>query len=146
MSVRLVRHGLSMARAYRELEAPGLGGVVVFAGRVRPDRGPSGEVVALDYEVDLPLALRQLAEVERSARRRWGVARTVLWHRVGRVAVGEIAVIAGAGGGHRDEAFRAARFLIEELKRTVPIWKAERARSGRRRRRPPGRRAGQSAG
>ncbi|HTP55766.1 MAG TPA: molybdenum cofactor biosynthesis protein MoaE [Thermoplasmata archaeon] len=135
-----------MARAWVELEGPGLGGVTVFVGRVRPDATAGGRVVALDYEADPPLARRRLAEIEAIARRRYGASRTVLWHRLGRVPVDETSVIAGAACGHRAAAFAAARFLIEELKRSVPIWKRERARPARRPRRRPGRRAARSAG
>ena len=146
MSVRLSARPLSVPAAYRELEGPDLGGVAVFVGRVRPDRRPGGPVVALDYEVDRAIALGRLAAIARRAERTWGARRTVLWHRVGRVPVGGVAVIVGAAAGHRDPAFRAARFLIEELKRTVPIWKAERARPARRPRPRPGRPGGRSSG
>jgi len=143
-SIRLSRRALSFPAAARALAGAELGGVVLFAGRVRGERSGPGRVVALDYEVHEPPALRALRELDRSARHRFGVARTVLWHRVGRVRAGEIAVIVGAAAGHRAPAFAAARFLIDELKRTVPIWKTERARSARRprrRRRPRGARS-----
>jgi molybdopterin synthase catalytic subunit len=146
MSTRLQRTPLSLSLASRELADPGLGGVVVFAGRVRPDPTPEGPVVALVYEAHSGPALAALGRIEKEAQRRYGVARTVAWHRVGRVRVGEIAVIVGAAGGHRREAFAATRFLIEELKRVVPIWKEVRARPARRPRRPPRRRAARSAG
>ena len=136
MSLRLTRARLLVAAAARELEGPGLGGVVLFAGRVRGERSGHARVVALDYEVHEGPALRVLEELDRTARRRFDVERTVLWHRVGRVTAGEISVIVGAAGAHRAPAFAAARFLIDRLKRTVPIWKTERARSGRR---PPSR-------
>ena len=137
-SLRLASRALSWASAARELSGPDLGGVALFAGRVRAERGPAGQVVALDYEVHRAPALRVMREIDREARRRFGVERTVLWHRVGRVRAGEIAVIVGAAAGHRAPAFAAARFLIDELKKTVPIWKTERAgrrsKRGRRRR------------
>lgn len=146
MSVRLTRARLSFPAACRALEGPGLGGIAVFAGRVRPDATRRGRVAFLDYEAHRPLALLQLAELERAARRRFGARRVVLWHRVGPVAVDEVSVIVGAGAGHRAEAFAAARFLIEQLKTRVPIWKTERARLGRRPRRRPGGPASRSAG
>jgi molybdopterin synthase catalytic subunit len=146
VSVRLQRRPLSVSAAHRELDAPELGGVVLFAGRVRPDPTPSGRVVALDYEVHRGPALAALARLEADARRRFGAQRTVAWHRVGRVRVGDIAVIVGAACGHRREAFDAARYLIEELKRSVPVWKEVRARPERRRPRRRGPRAGRSAG
>lgn len=145
MGIRLASRPLSVAAAYRELEATGLGGIVLFVGRVRPDRDRATEVEALLYEADRPVALAQLAKIDRTARSRFGATRTVLWHRLGRVSVNEIAVITGAASGHRAEAFRAARYLIEEVKRSVPIWKELRGRPARRRRPPPGRRAGRSA-
>lgn len=145
-SIRLSRRPLSVPSALRALAAPDLGGVAVFAGRVRPDPRPSGRVIALDYEVDGRAARRRLTEIERTARRRFGAGRVVLWHRIGRVPVGEVSVIVGAACAHRAPAFAAARYLIEELKRSVPIWKEERARPGRPRRRRPSRRGVRSTG
>jgi molybdopterin synthase catalytic subunit len=146
VSLRLTRRPLSLAAAARELEGPGLGGVVLFAGRVRGDGAGRTRVVALDYEVHEGPALRVLQELDRSARRNYRIERTVLWHRVGRVKMGEVSVIVGAAAPHRAPAFEAARYLIDRLKQTVPIWKTERARSGRPRRRPPAPRGGRSSG
>jgi len=137
VSVRLTSRPLSAASAMRALEGPGLGGVVLFAGRVRPDRTAGGRVRALDYEAHRPLALAALGDLERTARRRFGAERVVLWHRLGRVPVGETSVLVGAATGHRAAAFRAARYLIEALKKEVPIWKAAPERPARRRRPPP---------
>ncbi|HYB79759.1 MAG TPA: molybdenum cofactor biosynthesis protein MoaE [Thermoplasmata archaeon] len=142
MSVRLSRRRLSVAAAMRSLEGNELGGVVVFVGRVRPDRTRRGRVVALEYESHRPLAEAALAELERKARRRFGLGGVVLWHRLGPVPVGEPSVIVGAAAGHRVQAFAGARFLIEQLKAKVPIWKRARARPGRRPRSRPGGRAG----
>jgi len=145
-SIRLTTRPLSYRAAIAELEGPGLGGVVLFAGRVRPDSGPGGRVVALDYDVHRAPALATLERLAARAARRYGAGRIVLWHRVGRVEADEVSVIVGAACGHRAEAFEAARFLIDELKATVPIWKVERARPVRRPRRPrrpgPGRATG----
>ncbi len=136
-SLRLSPRALSWAAAARALSGPDLGGVALFAGRVRAERGAAGRVVALDYEVHAAPAIRVMREIDREARRRFGVERTVLWHRVGRVRAGEIAVIVGAAAGHRAPAFAAARFLIDELKKTVPIWKTERAGPRSNRSSPP---------
>jgi molybdopterin synthase catalytic subunit len=146
MPVRLARGPISWTAAFRALAGPGLGGVVVFAGRVRPDRTRGGRVVALEYEVDPRPALVRLKEIERTARRRFGVRRVVVWHRVGRVPVGAVSVVVGAAGGHRAPSFAAARFLIEQVKVTVPLWKEARVRSGRRPRPPRSRPARRSAG
>jgi len=146
VSVRLTRRPLSPAAALRELEGPTLGGVVVFVGRVRPDRTREGAVVALEYESHRAPALRALTQLEVDAKRRFGAVRTVAWHRVGRVRVGEPAVIVGAACSHRRAAFAAAEFLIDELKRSVPVWKEVRARRARRPRRHPGPSGGRGAG
>jgi len=136
-SIRLSRSPLSYQAAARELGGTALGGLVLFAGRVRPDPTARGRVVALDYDADRAPAIRRLREIADLARRRYGARRVVLWHRIGLVRAGEVSVIAGAACGHRREAFAAARFLIDELKASVPIWKTERARPARRRPRPP---------
>jgi molybdopterin synthase catalytic subunit len=113
------------------------GGVVLFVGRVRPDRRGKGRVVALEYEADLRMAGPALLALEREARRRFAVRRVVLAHRVGRLAVGTPSVLVGVAAPHRRSAFGAARFLIDRLKRDVPIWKTERTRAAPRRRRGP---------
>ena len=146
MPVRLTRRPLSLSAASAALGGRRLGGVVVFAGRVRPDPTRSGTVRALVYEADAVMAHRELGRLERAARQRFGAERVVLWHRVGPVRVGEISVIVGVACGHRAPAFDAARYLIEELKSSVPIWKSERARSARRPRRRPTPRGGRSSG
>ena len=143
--VRLFRRRLDLARVARSLPDDA-GGVVLFAGRVRPDRVRGGRVEALYYEAHEPLAIAALERVARLAERRFGLSAAVLHHRLGLVPVGETAVIVAAAASHRDAAFRGARFLIDQLKRRAPIWKSDRARPARPRRRRPGRRPGRSSG
>lgn len=131
-SIRLTRAQLSVPRAYRELESGDSGGVVLFAGRVRPDRVGDRRVSALQYEADREMALRALDEISRTATTRFALDRVVLWHRVGAVRVGEVSVIVGASAGHRAEAFRGARWMIDRLKSHAPIWKQDQARPVRR--------------
>ena len=142
MSVRIQRAPLSIAAAYRFLAGPGLGGVVVFAGRVRPDVTRQGRVTALDYEAHRSMARTALYRLEVDALRRIRGARVVLWHRVGRLAVGVPSVIVGAATPHRADAFRLARSLIDRLKTEVPIWKSERVRPAHRPRTRHGRSVG----
>lgn len=143
MTVLLVRRPISVGAAYRALGDPRCGGVVVFAGRVRPDVGRRGRVARLRYEADLTMARAALERIERLARARFGARQVVLWHRFGPVPVGAVSVIVGVAAPHRREAFVASRYLIDALKRSAPIWKTELGRSGRRRRgrraRPPAR-------
>jgi molybdopterin synthase catalytic subunit len=116
---------LSVSRAYDYVEDPGSGAVVVFTGTVR--RESEGRAVAgLTYEAYAEQAERQLAELAAAVARRWPQVRAVwMEHRVGELAIGEPAVVVAVSAGHRDEAFLAARWGIDELKSTVAIWKQE---------------------
>jgi len=94
------------------------GAVVVFSGMVRNH--------ALDYEAYDSEVEPRLAAIAAEARRRWpDIGRLALLHRTGRLTVGEISVVVVASSPHRDEAFVAARWCIDTLKATVPIWKRE---------------------
>lgn len=97
------------------------GAICIFVGVVRDhDRGQS--VAGLDYSAH-PSAQERLAEVAAGVVERVPAARVAAVHRVGQLAVGDLAVVVAASAPHRDEAFRAARDLIDTLKAEVPIWK-----------------------
>jgi molybdopterin synthase catalytic subunit len=105
---------------------PDCGGIVTFCGTVRDFSDGRPGVTALDYEVYHEHAVSRLEQVAESAREQWPVVgRLVLLHRVGRLEVGEVSVVVVASAPHRTEAFDAARYCIDTLKRTVPIWKRE---------------------
>jgi molybdopterin synthase catalytic subunit len=138
VTAEITSRKLSLQHVDRFVRDPASGAVVLFVGRVRPDTVRGRRVVALDYESDRVMALARLRELERRARRDYGARKVYLIHRVGRIPVGEASVILAVAAGHRSKAFDAARFLIEELKREVPIWKSDlwaRTPVGRRRRR-----------
>jgi len=103
--------------------SPERGGVAVFLGVVRREHAGRG-VTALEYSAYHAMAERECRAVVDDAEGRWPVA-VALRHRVGHLAVGDVAVAVVAAGGHRDEAFAACRFVIDEVKRRVPIWKKE---------------------
>ncbi len=98
------------------------GALVCFEGRVRDTSGGRA-VTSLEYDAYPPLCLKEGEAVVREALEGVIAARCV--HRVGRLAVGEVAVWVGVIAGHRQEAFRACRAIIDEVKRRVPIWKKE---------------------
>jgi molybdopterin synthase catalytic subunit len=87
-------------------------------------------VEALEYEAFEPLALRVLAEIADAATARFGVERIAIVHAVGDVPLGAISVVIVACAPHRDAAFDAARFAMDETKARAPIWKAERFADG----------------
>lgn len=107
----------------------GHGAVVTFVGRAR-DRSDDGrEVVELEYEVYPELATVVLEEVASEAETRWS-ASVALTHRHGVVPLGEAAVAIVTAAAHRAEAYEANRFVIEEIKSRLPIWKRERFADG----------------
>lgn len=112
------------------------GAVVVFTGTTR-EHNRGQEVVRLDYEAYGAMACSEMAEIFRACSERYGPPsrsegdpgelrlRMLVLHRTGSVAVGEASVIVAVASPHRDAAFAAARFLIDELKTRVPLWKKE---------------------
>ncbi len=103
------------------------GAFVAFEGRVR-DTSEGRVVVRLEYEAYERLCMREGTAIVREALEGVIAARCV--HRVGRLAVGEVAVWVGVIAGHRDEAFRACRQIIDQVKLRVPIWKKEHYQDG----------------
>jgi molybdopterin synthase catalytic subunit len=109
------------------LEDPASGGLTVFVGRVRDHDGGS-DVSGLGYSAH-PSALERLREVCEQVAERHSVDVAAV-HRVGDLAIGDIAVVVAAAAGHRGDAFAASRDLIDTLKATVPIWKHQRFADG----------------
>jgi molybdopterin synthase catalytic subunit len=122
---------LSVGDAADWVTHPGCGAVVTFTGTTRDhsdgDHGTSRTgVTVLDYEAYDTAALDRLGQVAQAVTHRWPtVARVHLAHRTGPVALGEASVVVAVSAPHRPEAFDAARFAIDQLKATVPVWKRE---------------------
>ena len=107
-----------------ELADPSSGGYAAFEGWVR-DHNEGQRVTRLEYEAFAPLALREGERIIAEARERFGLRGALCVHRVGALGLGEIAVWVGASAPHRDEAFRGCRYIIDEVKHRLPIWKKE---------------------
>jgi molybdopterin synthase catalytic subunit len=118
----LSRSPLSIGELAASLVDSHAGAFVSFEGRVR-DMNEDRVVVGLEYEAYESLCLREGHAIVRTALESVIAARCV--HRVGQLAVGDVAVWVGVIAGHRDEAFRACRFIIDQVKLRVPIWKKE---------------------
>lgn len=103
--------------------SPERGGVACFLGTVR-NHHRGREVVQLEYSAYGPMAEAECGRIVAEAESRWEVA-VALRHRVGELEIGDTAVAIAAASAHRDEAFLACRYVIEEVKRRVPIWKRE---------------------
>ncbi len=133
--IRLTRDQLSLDDLVRQMghastvgdgagSDPEAGALVTFSGIVRATEGDR-TIPHLDYEAFESMALKEMQRLTAAAHARWPLRRIGLVHRFGPVAVGEPSVIVAVSAGHRAEAFEAARFLIDELKKSVPIWKSE---------------------
>lgn len=101
-----------------------VGAVVSFLGTTR-DLSRGKRVARLEFEHYPGMAEKKLAEIRERAIREFGVAEVSIIHRIGTIPAGENIVLIVAASGHRDEAFKACRFCIDEIKRITPIWKRE---------------------
>jgi molybdopterin synthase catalytic subunit len=121
---RFSHEPLDTAALRREMQDPACGGFVVFEGWVR-NLNEGREVQRLEYEAFEPLAIKEGERILAAAAERFGTTRLACVHRIGNLALGEVAVWVGAGSRHRNEAFQACREVIDEVKHRVPIWKKE---------------------
>lgn len=106
------------------LADPGAGAYVGFEGRAR-NRNEGRDVERLEYEAYAPLAEKEGERIIAEARERWPIIAARCVHRTGVLEIGECAVWVGVVSPHRDEAFAACRYIIDEVKMRLPIWKKE---------------------
>lgn len=119
----LTAEPIVVQRLIDEVRAPELGGLATFLGLVRNHHG-GRSVERLDYSAYEPMAEAECARIVAEAETRWA-ASVALAHRVGQLEIGDTAVAIAAAAAHRDDAFAACRYVIEEVKGRVPIWKRE---------------------
>ncbi len=123
---RVVDGRLSLDGAAATLARDGAGAVVAFLGIVRSEPTAIAErVERLEFEAYPAMADRELVDLRARAIAKFDLVDALLWHRVGVLATGEDIVLVAVSARHRHEAFEAASFLMDELKRAVPIWKKE---------------------
>jgi molybdopterin synthase catalytic subunit len=120
--------GLSLDEVRAAVAGPGAGAIALFAGTVRDNDHDHG-VTGLSYNAH-PSAEAELREVAEAIAEKFAVLGVAVVHRVGDLAVGDLAVVAAVSSAHRAEAFDACRELIDELKATVPIWKHQQFTDG----------------
>jgi len=124
--VALVDHPLPLGALASWPVMPGCGAVVLFAGTVRDHAAGRPGVISLEYEAYSEVAVRQMDEVAKQLRERWpDLGRVALLHRTGLLGQCEVSVVVALSAPHREEAFAAARYAIDAIKTTVPIWKKE---------------------
>lgn len=120
---------LDPAAVVASVAGPDTGGLVTFSGAVR-DHARGQTIEHLEYEAYPGMAEQEMEKICAEADRRWPGTRVAIAHRIGHLKIGELAVVVAAASPHRAEAFEAARFAIDTLKETVPIWKKEFAEGG----------------
>ena len=130
MKSRITRKPIDPARALESVMDDDAGGTVLFVGTIR-NQTNGKEVKGLEYEVYRRMAERQIAKLEEEIRMRWPIKSIRLVHREGKLKVGEVSVVVAVSAAHRGEAFDAARYAIDRIKESFPIWKREKFRGGR---------------
>ena len=122
--IRIVRDPIVTEDALRRLKRPEDGAAVIFEGVVR-DHTRGRRTLYLHYEAYETMALKQMQALAEDARERYKVRGVSIIHRLGRLEIGETSVLIIVASAHRGPAFDACRWLIDTLKKTVPIWKKE---------------------
>lgn len=124
MRTAIVEHQIDAAALTAEVASTANGATVVFIGTVR-DMNDGRSVTALDYKAYTSMAERELSAIVVEAETHWPSSRIVCEHRVGTLTLGDASVTIAASHPHRGEAFEACRYVIEELKKRLPVWKRE---------------------
>jgi molybdopterin synthase catalytic subunit len=122
---------IGVERVLQEYAVPeDCGAIVVFLGIARsaPEDGP---VVELHYEAFPEMALKVMDEIRKEALKLFPVKEVMVHHRLGVVKVGEPSFLVVVFGGHREETFKACRYVVDEVKKRVPIWKKEVFKDGK---------------
>lgn len=129
MSARLTTHTLDVAALLASVQSDGRGASALFLGTVRRS-AEDGDVAGIEYSAYEAMAEEEFARIVAEALERWPETRVAVRHRLGYVPTGEASVAVAAAAPHRAEAFAACRWVIDGIKRRVPVWKKERLASG----------------
>ena len=131
MRAALVERPIDLAHLLSEVSDRSNGATVLFVGTVR-DVNDGRAVTGIDYSAYAGMAERELADIARQAGERFGTEHVAVEHRVGTLALGEASVAIAVAHARRAQAYEASRWVIEEIKRRVPIWKREHYADGTR--------------
>ena len=123
------RERINESELRKQLQDPAAGGYASFEGWVR-NHNEGLPVRHLEYEAFEPLAIKEGERIVAEAIKRFGIEHAACVHRIGDLAIGEMAVWVGVSARHRAEAFAACRYIIDEVKHRVPIWKKEHYENG----------------
>ena len=121
--IKITNNHLNLQEIILELQDNSAGALSIFIGNVR--KGRSGNVTEIYYETYTEMAEQKMREIENEAQTKWEIKKLVAFHRVGNVKLGETSIIIGVSSEHRNEAFEACKYIINNVKTRVPIWKKE---------------------
>ncbi len=129
MKSGITRRPIDPTKVLESVMEDSAGGIVLFIGTIRKtNRGRA--VIAVDYEAYKQMAELRIDDLAKEVRKKWAVKALTFVHRVGTLKVGEVSVAVAVSAAHRAEAFEAARFAIDRIKRSLPIWKHELQKGG----------------
>lgn len=120
----LTNEKIDLSFELAQMHSNAAGAIVLFSGEVR-DLNAGKEVVYLEYEAHEALAEKALAKITEEARKKWDLLNIIVKHRLGRVNLTESAVVIITSTRHRREAYESNRWIIDQIKHRVPIWKKE---------------------
>jgi len=119
--MHLTRHPLSIADLLAEVQSSERGGTCVFLGTVRND----ADITSIDYSAYEAMADEEIERILAETHERWPEGRVTLQHRLGLIPAGDASIAIAAAAPHREQAFASCRYVIEEVKKRLPIWKKE---------------------
>ena len=122
--ILVTENPLEVEKAYAHAQAGNTGAVNIFVGTVR-NKTDTRNVVNLEYEAYEGMAIKEMRKIAEEAASKWPVEKIIIHHRVGKLRVGEATVVIAVSTPHRHDSFEACRYIIDTLKKAVPIWKKE---------------------
>lgn len=124
MLIRVTPEVLHSEEAIEAVESPAAGAITVFLGVVR-DNNLGRSVGYLEYDAYPEMAERVMRELAEEAKQKFGLEECAVLHRTGRLEIGETSLLVAVASGHRAESFEAGHWLVNEIKKRVPVWKKE---------------------
>jgi molybdopterin synthase catalytic subunit len=122
--INVTENPIDVAKILTQVNSPKAGGIVTFFGMIR-DNNEGRNVLSLEYQAYVKMAEKELLKIASIASAEWDLVNIAVVHRIGRLEVGDMAVMIAVSSAHRDSAFLACRYIIDSLKKVVPIWKKE---------------------
>jgi molybdopterin synthase catalytic subunit len=130
IDVQILNRKFFLEEILKAAASPSHGAQCTFSGMVR-NHNQGKKVLAVSYDTFDPLTLKSFRDICTEAQSKWGEDLHIhLWHRKGRLHIGELSVAIVISAKHRDESYKASRYIIEELKKRCPIWKKEHYEDG----------------